>query len=105
MERAFVAVSPCASVTSKVTLVGPLVADAVPVIAPVVEFKESPLGSVPEVIDQVYEPVPDVAVRVCEYGVPAPAAGRGELVVMEGNGNVGSEMGAMNIWRSQPIMS
>jgi hypothetical protein len=58
-----------ASVTWKVRR-DPTSADGVPLITPVNEFSVSPRGSLPDGKFQVYGPVPPVAARVCEYGVP-----------------------------------
>ena len=48
-------------------------AAAVPVIAPVAEFIDSPCGN--PVADQVQVPLAPVAVTAVEYGTPAVAAG------------------------------
>ena len=63
MERAFVAVAPTLSVTLAVKLEVP-VAVGVPVIAPVPETRESPVGRLPEAIAQVKGDVPPEAARV-----------------------------------------
>ena len=56
------------SVTLNVSGVAFAAAVGVPLIWPVAAFKLKPLGRVPEVNCHVYEPVPPVAVSVCEYG-------------------------------------
>ena len=63
--NAFVAVTLLLSVTWMVK-VAVAVAAGWPPIAPVAEFNERPLGSDPAVTNQVYCPLPPVAVRVCE---------------------------------------
>jgi hypothetical protein len=55
---------------------------AVPVIAPVALARVRPVGSAPEVIDQVCAPTPPLAASVVEYRVPAVPFGR-LVVVME----------------------
>ena len=47
----------------------------VPVIAPVAPFSERPAGKLPAVTLNVYEPVPPVALTVCEYAVPTVPLG------------------------------
>ena len=48
----------------------------VPVIAPVPAFNERPAGKLPTETLNVYEPVPPVALTVCEYAVPTLPLGR-----------------------------
>ena len=47
----------------------------VPVITPVAAFNESPAGRLPAETLNVYEPVPPVALTVCEYAVPTVPLG------------------------------
>ena len=42
----------------------------VPVIAPVAPFNDNPAGRLPADTLNVYEPLPPVALTVCEYAVP-----------------------------------
>ena len=42
----------------------------VPVIAPVAAFSDTPAGKLPAETLNVYEPVPPVALTVCEYATP-----------------------------------
>ena len=42
----------------------------VPVMAPVAAFNESPAGKLPAETLNVYEPLPPVALTVCEYATP-----------------------------------
>lgn len=70
---AFVAEADAASVTLKVTLGAPA-AVGVPEMTPVLE-RVSPAGSDPESTVQVFAPLPPVASKVCEYGVPTTPAG------------------------------
>ena len=67
MLRAFVAIwtGLLPSVTRTVKLKVP-VAAGVPVIAPVFWLRFNPVGSAPEVRDQVYGPVPPIAARALE---------------------------------------
>jgi hypothetical protein len=68
-EKVAVAVSAVGveeSVTLKVTDAAPIAADGVPLIAPVLGFSVSPVGRVPELIDQLNWLVPPVATNVCE---------------------------------------
>ena len=53
-----------------------------PVMAPVVTFKNRPEGRMPVETLQVSVPLPPVAARGCEYAVPTMPPGR-EVVVME----------------------
>jgi hypothetical protein len=54
--------------------------NVVPLITPVEVFSVIPEGSLPDIKLHVYGAVPPIAVRVCEYGVPATPAGS-EVVV------------------------
>ena len=47
----------------------------VPVIAPVAAFSDSPAGKLPAETLNVYEPVPPVALTVCEYATPTVPLG------------------------------
>jgi hypothetical protein len=47
----------------------------VPVIAPVAAFSDSPAGKLPALTLNVYEPLPPVALTVCEYAVPTVPLG------------------------------
>src|ERR1035437_2560660 len=87
--RVRIVVAVCAGVPESVTLKpsGVWFAGAVglPLICPVAACKTKPLGRVPEINCQEYEPVPPVAANVCEYGEPtAPLTS--ELVVMVSGG-------------------
>ena len=53
----------------------------VPVICPKEALRESPVGSEPEVIDQVYGVFPPVAERVAEYVVPCCPSGNVEVMI------------------------
>ena len=55
----------------------------VPVMAPVLELRVRPAGSVPDVTVHVIGVVP-VATMVCEYAEPCVPSGNGELVVIVG---------------------
>jgi hypothetical protein len=63
MLRALVPERELASVTCTVKLLVP-VPVGVPEITPVLDASDSPAGSVPEVMDQLYGRVPPVAARV-----------------------------------------
>ena len=52
---------------------------AVPVIAPVLEFKLKPAGRAPLEIDHVYGNVPPVATAVCEYAAPSVPPGNADV--------------------------
>ena len=57
----------------------------VPLIAPVVEFKDKPGGRLPLVIPHVeYGGAPPVAARVCEYVLPIFPFGNAVAVVIAG---------------------
>jgi hypothetical protein len=60
------------------------VAVGVPVIAPVVGFNESPLGSVPTVMLHVKGRVPPVACKVALYAVPTTPFGSDVVVTASG---------------------
>ena len=47
----------------------------VPVIAPLAAFNERPAGKVPAETLNVYEPLPPIALTVCEYAVPTVPLG------------------------------
>ena len=66
MVRVFVAVPPAASVTLKVTEVGPPAVVGVPLIRPVEAARDKPVGRAPNVMLQVNEDVPPLADNVCE---------------------------------------
>ena len=53
----------------------------VPLITPAAD-KLSPTGNVPDASDHVFVPVPPVAVRVCEYGVPWTPFGNDAVVTV-----------------------
>src|ERR1039457_3268832 len=55
----------------------------------------SPGGSQPDTWDQVYGPIPPLAVRVCEYADPSAPDGRLEMVIS----------GAMTAWNRMPVLS
>ena len=55
----------------------------VPPMTPLEAFKVSPAGNEPPVTAHVIGVLPE-ALRVCEYAVPDCAAGKGEVVVMDG---------------------
>ena len=57
------------------------VADGVPVIAPVLVLRFSPVGNVPTDNDQVRGAVPPVDARICEYAVPDVAPGSDDVVI------------------------
>ena len=82
MLSACVAVSDVASAPFTVKLLVP-VPDGVPEIVPVAAASPSPLGNVPEEIDQVYGCVPPLAASVVLYAVLCVALGK-EVVVIEG---------------------
>ena len=67
------------SVTCAVNVV-PL-PDGVPLITPGAD-RLSPVGKDPLASDHVFEPVPPVAVNVCEYGTPGAPVGIGVAVVI-----------------------
>jgi hypothetical protein len=48
----------------------------VPVIAPVAAFSESPVGKLPAETLNVYEPLPPLALTVCEYATPTVPLGK-----------------------------
>ena len=70
--RAPVAPRPSVAVIVKLLVVAVV---GVPVIAPVAAFNESPAGKLPAETLNVYEPVPPVALTVCEYAVPSVPPG------------------------------
>ena len=47
----------------------------VPVIAPVAAFSDNPAGRLPAETLKVYEPLPPVALTVCEYATPTVPLG------------------------------
>ena len=67
------------SVTRTVNVVP--VAVGVPLITPVAD-KLSPVGNDPVARDQVFEPVPPVAARVCEYVVPCIPVTNDNVVIV-----------------------
>src|SRR5262245_41206538 len=67
-----VSVLPFESVTLNVMVNVP-VAVGVPLITPVEAFSESPAGSEPDAMENVYAGVPPFAARATEYGVPLVA--------------------------------
>jgi hypothetical protein len=69
------------SVTLKVSGVPVTAAVGVPPSAPVDAFRDSPAGSVPLVMDQVYGVVPPIAARVVLYAEPTCPFGSEEVVI------------------------
>lgn len=69
------------SVTCTVIENAPL-AEGVPVIWPVEEFRDKPVGSDPLVTDHVYGVVPPEAVRVAEYAAPSCASGKSPVKIV-----------------------
>jgi len=57
------------------------VPDGVPLITPAAE-RVSPAGSDPVARDHVFEPVPPVAVKVCEYGMLGAPFGSDTVVIV-----------------------
>jgi hypothetical protein len=66
----------------KVSGVALAVAVGVPLIRPADALSVNPAGKVPEVNCQLMEPVPPVAARVCEYGVPTTPFGRDTVAMV-----------------------
>jgi len=90
-----VAVCAAESVTLAVKLAVP-VAVAVPVIWPVVPSSESPAGSEPEEMLQVYAGVPPVACSVAEYSELVEACGREDVVIDKGTGPAAAATAMLN---------
>jgi hypothetical protein len=85
IERALDAVVEAASVTCTVKSKVPA-ADGVPVIAPVLTLRDSPVGKLPDAIDQVYAGVPPLAVRDWLYAAATVPADK--VVVVIDNGSI-----------------
>jgi hypothetical protein len=91
------------SVTSIVKLDVP-VPVGVPLITPVDATRDSPAGSDPELIDQLYGVMPPVAVNVVLYAVPCVAPGRPVLVTVKvAAANTSSETAAVAVLLSASV--
>ena len=72
----------------------------VPLISPVVEFKESPLGRLPDTIDHVYGSVPPVACTNALYGSCLVPSGRLVVVIVgppDGSGSTVIESACVSV--------
>ena len=83
MLSGFEAVVPAPSAT---WTVNPDVAAAEGVPEIVAPLSESPAGSEPDTMDQVYVPVPPLAASACEYGEPTIPLGSDAVVTVSGGG-------------------
>jgi hypothetical protein len=68
-----VAPKPSVAVTVKLDVAAVV---GVPVIAPVAALSERPAGKLPAETLNVYEPLPPVALTVCEYATPTVPFGK-----------------------------
>lgn len=75
-----VVIAPAVSATCTVKFEVPAVV-GVPLSTPVL-LRETPAGKDPVLTDQVCEPVPPVAVKVCEYAVPTVPLGMVEALLI-----------------------
>src|SRR5204863_9186369 len=91
------------SLTATVKLAVPA-ALGVPLITPPLD-NVRPAGNDPNVIDQVYEPVPPLAANVSEYAALAAPAGRGEVVIIDGAGLIVSANGLDAVWEPVSLTS
>ena len=73
VKELVVAVALFASVTLTVMALVVSVPEDVPLITPVLEFRESPVGRVPLASANTFVPAPPDVARVNEYGVPVVA--------------------------------